>query len=91
MPKDPAATLFAVHTDTGDGRITTELFDTPEERLRTLRERAQAYFPGASVPSPLGSPDEAGYLAQLLGWFLMINDGSVKLSSVPGTPASVEA
>lgn len=71
---------YAVHTDPGDGRTITESFGTPEERLRSLRLRAQAYFPGRAVPRALGVTDEAEYLAQLLGFFLMINNGRVTLS-----------
>lgn len=76
----PAGAGFAVHTDTGSGEISTERFETAQARLDSLRERAQAYFPDAALPTPRGKHEEDVYLAQLLGFFLMLSDGSVTLS-----------
>ncbi|MFJ2662573.1 hypothetical protein [Arthrobacter koreensis] len=84
-------TAYAVHTDPGDGQTVTESFVTPEERLHRLRQRAQAYFPGRPVPRALGVTDEAEYLAQLLGFFLMINNGRVTLSGPTGSSTKSES
>jgi hypothetical protein len=82
----PSATAncFAVHTHPGDGSISTERFQTAQERLDSLRQRAQEYFPGRSVPRTPSGTDEAAYLATLLGFFLMLNDGKVTLEDVRG-------
>lgn len=79
MTQQPAPLPFAIHTDPGNGQVFTERYATAEERLARLWERAQGYFPGARVPIPPGVDDTATYLAQLLGFFLMIDDGSVTL------------
>lgn len=70
---------FAVHTDLGDGRHETSRFRTEHDRLISLRERTLAYFPDGPVPRALGIADEGVYLAQLLSFFLMNNDGRVRL------------
>lgn len=77
------ALCFAVHTDPGDGEVLTECFPTAQARLESLRGRAQAYFPGNPLPTPRGEHEEDAYLAQLLGFFLMLSDGSVTLSRKP--------
>jgi hypothetical protein len=83
MPAQPTTTsCFAVHTDSGDGNVRTERFHTVQDRLDSLRRRAQAYFPGRDVPRTPADTDEAAYLAQLLGFFLMPNDGKVTLEDV---------
>jgi hypothetical protein len=74
-----SAPCFAVRTDSGDGNIHTALFNTAQARLDHLRQRAQEYFPGRTVPRAKGVTDEAVYLAQLLSFFLMIRDGKVSL------------
>lgn len=83
---NPALTTplcFAVHTDPGDGEVLTECFPTAQARLESLRGRAQEYFPGTNLPTPRGEHQEDAYLAQLLGFFLMLSDGSVTLSQKP--------
>lgn len=81
MNSIPAGTpLFLVHTDLGDGRVTVSQFTSPQHRLESLRARAQAYFLGTEVPLPRGSTDESAALATLLGFFLMLTNGSVVLS-----------
>jgi hypothetical protein len=83
MPAQPTTTnRFAVHTYSGDGKVNTERFNTAEERLCSLRKRAQDRFPGRDVPRTPSDTDEASYLAQLLGFFLMLNDGKVTLEDV---------
>jgi hypothetical protein len=71
-----------VHTYPGDGTVSSERFRTAEERLESLRRRAKEYFPGRDVPRTPSDTDEAAYLAQLLGFFLMLNDGKVILEDV---------
>lgn len=76
-------TRFAIHTDRGDGKpVVSESFSTAQERLDRLRQRAQAYFPGKDVPTTPADTDEAAYLAKLLGFFLMLQDGKVTLEDV---------
>lgn len=80
MTSQPVPTAyFAVHTDLGDGRHETSRFRTEYDRLISLRERTQAYFTDRPVPRALGVTDEGVYLAQLLSFFLMNNDGRVHL------------
>lgn len=86
MPKTSAPAIAAhyiLHTDLGDGKPpTSERFSTAEERLETLRKRAQERFPGRDVPRTPSDTDEASYLAQLLGFFLMLHDGKVLLEEI---------
>lgn len=82
LPGNPNSPQYLVHTHPGDGSVASETFWTAEQRLDGLRKRAQAYFPGRTVPPTPAGADEAAYLAQLLGFFLMLNDGSVTLEDV---------
>lgn len=86
MPAPSAPTIalpYIVHTDHGDGQPpASESFHTAQERLDSLRQRAQEYFPGRNVPRTPAGTDEATYLAQLLGFFLMLNDGKVTLEDI---------
>lgn len=82
-PQLQPAVSFCIVTDPGNGPVTTESFETAEERLETLRARARAYFPGTDVPKPLGPTGEEEYLAMLLGFFLMLTDGKVSLTENP--------
>lgn len=63
--------------------MATDRFPTEQVRLESLRERAQVYFPGKAAPPTPAGTEEAAYLAQLLGFFLMLNGGSVTLEEVP--------
>lgn len=85
MSTQPATNRFAVHTHSGRGSTATERFNTAQERLDTLRQRAQEYFPGRDVPRTPPDTDEATYLAQLLGFFLMLHDGKVTLEDSTNT------
>jgi len=78
----PVRSRFLVHTLPGDGSVSTSRFATAEDRLEHLRQRALEYFPASPLPSAPPGTDEAAYLAQLLGFFLMLNDGSVTLEDV---------
>jgi hypothetical protein len=83
MPAQPTtANCFAVHTDSGEGDVSTERFSAARDRLDSLRQRAQEYFPGRDVPRTPADTDEAPYLAQLLGFFLMFKGGKVTLEDV---------
>lgn len=79
MTEQPSTISFDVRTDPGDGPIRTDRFVSAQERLESLRQRAREYFPGATVPQPRGGSAEDVYLAQLLGFFLMLTDGKVTL------------
>lgn len=83
-PSAPAtAAAYIVHTECGDGQpAASESFHTAQERLDSLRQRARGYFPGRDVPGTPSDTDEATYLAQLLGFFLMLHDGKVTLEDV---------
>lgn len=84
IPSATTATpaVFALHTHPGDGTVVTERFNTAEDRLESLRQRAQERFPGRDVPGTPSDTDEAPYLAQLLGFFLMLHDGKVLLEDI---------
>jgi hypothetical protein len=81
-PAPAISSPYIVHTHPGDGTVSTERFETAQERLDSLRRRAQAYFPGRDVPRTPADTDEAAYLAQLLGFFLMLKRGKVTLEDV---------
>ncbi|MCB5280479.1 hypothetical protein [Arthrobacter sp. ES1] len=81
-----SAPAYIVHTEPGDGSPTvSDSFPTAQSRLDSLRQRAQEYFPGRDVPRTPSDTDEAAYLAQLLGFFLMLHDGEVTLENVTDT------
>lgn len=79
-PLTPPKISYQVITDFGDGHTSVESFPDAAMRLENLRTRAKIAFQREQVNLPKDSTDEAESLATLLGFFLMLTNGSVTLS-----------
>lgn len=89
-----ARTTFSIITDPGNNQeIITDHYYTKEARLAELQDRALAYYQGTrfAVPAMNHEGDQAQGLAMLLGFFLMLSNGSVTLVEEPAAELDYQA